>query len=143
MNVLEIISRYEEILKQKGIPKSKFYAKCGISSSAVSQWRKGKTKPSVDTLNKIASELGISYNYLVTGEKSPLIAMDHIDIDTVAAAIVKASGLIEKEQKANEQPISSSEKEVIELFRKLPDSKKETALEVIKAIALASGAIEK
>ena len=139
MDVLAIINRYESILAERNIKKGDFYKACGISGAAVSQWRTGKTKPSYDTLEKIASELGVSYNYLTTGEKNPFYAGDSIDINKVTTALIKASEYWER--KRIEDMLGSDEKEVLDIFRELPDDKKETALEVMRAMALASKAL--
>lgn len=136
MDILSIITRIEEKLKENGIPKMAFYKRCGVSASAVSQWRKGKTKPSNETLHKMASELGVSYGYLTAGEKNPFYAGDNVDINKVATALIKASEYWER--KRSEDMLGSDEKEVLDIFRELPDDKKETALEVMRAMALAS-----
>lgn len=67
MDALAFISRYEAILKARKIPKMQFYKDCSISDAAVSQWRKGKTKPAMTTINRISDYLGISVSYLLGG----------------------------------------------------------------------------
>lgn len=74
MDTLAFISRYEAILKEKKIAKGVFYKNCGITDSAVSQWRKGRTNPSMTNINRIADYLSVSAEYLLTGteqEKKP------------------------------------------------------------------------
>ena len=142
MDILGIITRIEGKLKERGIPKMEFYKRCGVSASAVSQWRKGKTNPSNETLQKIASELGVSYGYLTTGEKNPFFVGDSdIDMHKVTRAMIIATEYIEEEQKKKADPLSNEEQEVVDIFRELPDDKKETALEVMRAMALASKAL--
>lgn len=68
MDTLAFIARYEEMLRDKRIPKMQFYRECGVSDAAVSQWRKGKTNPSMTTVNAIAKYLGTSSEYLITGQ---------------------------------------------------------------------------
>ena len=139
MDILGIITRIEGKLKERGIPKMEFYKRCGVSASAVSQWRKGKTKPSNETLQKIASELGVSYGYLVTGERSPFFVGDSdIDMHKVTRAMIKATEYLEEEQKKKVAQLSNEEQEVVDIFRDLPADKRETALELMRAMALAS-----
>ena len=69
MDTLAFIARYEEMLRNRRIPKMQFYRECGVSDAAVSQWRKGKTNPSMTTINAIAQYLGTSSEYLLTGQK--------------------------------------------------------------------------
>jgi len=68
LDTLAFISRYEAILKDRKIPKMQFYRDCDITDAAVSQWRKGKTKPAMTTISKIAEYLGVTAEYLLTGE---------------------------------------------------------------------------
>jgi len=73
---LAFISRYEAILREKKIAKGTFYEACGISDAAVSQWRKGKTAPSMKSIGRIAGFLGVTTEYLLTGietEKAPAL----------------------------------------------------------------------
>lgn len=67
MDNLAFISRYEAILRDKNIAKGIFYGACGISDAAVSQWRKGKTAPSMKSIGRIAEFLDVSPEYLLTG----------------------------------------------------------------------------
>lgn len=68
LDTLAFIHNYEKILRSRKIPKMVFYKECGISDAAVSQWRKGKTKPALSTVDKIAEYLGVSPDELLTGE---------------------------------------------------------------------------
>lgn len=70
MDTLAFISKYEEILKERRIPKMQFYKSCGISDAAVSQWRKGKTNPAMTTINKISVYLGVPIAYLLGDSKT-------------------------------------------------------------------------
>lgn len=68
---LAFIARYEALLRERKMLKGTFYQACGITDAAVSQWRKGKTSPSMKTIGRIAEFLGVSLDYLLTdlGEK--------------------------------------------------------------------------
>jgi len=73
---LAFISRYEAILREKQLPKRALYEACGITDAAVSQWRKGKTAPSMKSISRIADFLGVTSEYLLTGvetEKAPAL----------------------------------------------------------------------
>ena len=76
MDNLAFISRYEAILREKQISKGALYTACGISDAAVSQWRKGKTAPSMKSIGRIADFLGVTPEYLLTGvetQKAPAL----------------------------------------------------------------------
>jgi len=55
------------MLREQKIPKGTFYQACGVTDAAVSQWRKGKTAPSMKTIGRMAEFLGVSSEYLLTG----------------------------------------------------------------------------
>ena len=48
-------------LASRGMPKSEFYEKSGVSSATLSQWRTGKYDPTPDKLAKVEMCLGISF----------------------------------------------------------------------------------
>ena len=144
MNNLDIIARIDKRLKEAGTPKMEFYKRCGISAAAVSQWRTGKTKPTFEALQRMANELDVSFEYLVAGEsdrepkaKTP----NNQELKNIAEALSKAAKALEANGVASEPALTLQESELLDLLRQLPDDKKETALEVIRAMALASKAL--
>lgn len=64
-DVLSMLNRIDEIRIQKKISKGDLYTKSGITASAISQWRSGKTKPSLESVTKIAEILGVSIDELL------------------------------------------------------------------------------
>ena len=69
------ISSYEifaELLKKKGIKTSDVAAATGISNMTFSDWKKGKSTPKVDKLQKIADFFGVTLEYLTTGKETLL-----------------------------------------------------------------------
>ena len=67
MDVAGFMERYEKILKERNIPKKDFYAACGFTDAAASQWRHRKNAPSMKTIERIAEYLNVSTEYLLTG----------------------------------------------------------------------------
>lgn len=63
-NVLALLDKIDEIRIQKQIKKGELYAKAGLTASAVSQWRSGKTKPSSESIAKIADILEVPVSSL-------------------------------------------------------------------------------
>lgn len=94
MDSLALIARYEVILREKRIPKMTMYKACGISDAAVSQWRKGKTIPSMKSIERIAAYLDVTPEYLLTGEGIKDIAAhtgkDRRDIARELEGIIEA-----------------------------------------------------
>lgn len=72
-----VTNRINALLAEKGIAKQDFYEGCGISSASYSLWNTGKTFPKRKSLEKVASFLNTSVDYLLTGlgekEKKPTI----------------------------------------------------------------------
>lgn len=73
MDTLAIIKRIEIRLSEIGMSKADFYSRSGVSSASFSQWKTGVYKPSDKKLQQAAECIGVSYDYLVTGndEKAP------------------------------------------------------------------------
>lgn len=61
---------YERIIKEKGYNSAAVSRATGISQTTFSEWKKGKPEPKADKLKKIADFLGVSLEYLMTGESS-------------------------------------------------------------------------
>lgn len=68
MDWAEVINRINALLKAKGIAKMQFFKDCGITGSAMSQWKSGLTQPRHATLTRIADYLGVTVSYLLNGD---------------------------------------------------------------------------
>lgn len=64
----QIVARIKYLAAVRGVPMETLYADCKISSSAVSQWKSGTTKPSFNSVQKIATYLGTTSEYLLFGD---------------------------------------------------------------------------
>jgi len=92
-----------------GIPVKELAAKSGINKGTIDHWLSAKNKiPTVDKGVKIAQVLGVSVEYLVTGEDSP-------------KTIQKSSNL---------------SRHIAQLSEKLDDKKKAFILDFIKWLSL-------
>ena len=81
------VSSYEifaELLKKKGIKTSDVAAATGISNMTFSDWKKGKSTPKVDKLQKIADFFGVTLEYLTTGKETK--PQYYLDDETAAIA---------------------------------------------------------
>ncbi|MBR5281064.1 MAG: helix-turn-helix transcriptional regulator [Clostridia bacterium] len=61
-------SVFEKLLLEKGLSVYRVAQNTGISTVTFTNWKKGKYTPKVDKLQKIADCLGVSLDYLMTGE---------------------------------------------------------------------------
>ena len=63
--------RVDEEIEYKGINRASLARKCNFSVTNIGQGIKSGSTPSADTAVKIASVLGVTVEYLVTGSNSP------------------------------------------------------------------------
>lgn len=93
MSSLEIAERIEAELKRKGIKKSDFYEKCGVSRASFSQWRHDLHYPTKETLDRINDFLGLTFSVTETGgQKEP----PQPEAETVSAERQELYELIDK-----------------------------------------------
>lgn len=77
---------FAQLLEQKGLKAADVCRATGIKSPVFSEWKKGKSKPNTEKMLKIANFLGVTVEYLMTGNAEPekkdstLTARDERDI---------------------------------------------------------------
>lgn len=62
--------RFERLLADKKLQKKEIAEKIGVSQNGISTWKATGTIPRADIAIKIAKELDVSVEYLITGELS-------------------------------------------------------------------------
>lgn len=65
---METINRIFELINSKGMSVNSFAVDCKINTMLFSHWKKGRQKPSIDALIKIADYFNVSIDYLVGRE---------------------------------------------------------------------------
>lgn len=60
---------YLELKKKKGVTDADVSKATHIAASTFSDWKKGRSKPKQEKLQKIADYFGVSVEYLTTGKK--------------------------------------------------------------------------
>ena len=77
---------FEQLLQKNGVTSYKVAKEAGVTQTALSNWKSGRSTPSSKTLQKVADYFGVTVDYLMTGraeakEKAPeLTARDERDI---------------------------------------------------------------
>lgn len=61
---------FQELLNKRGLKPFDVSKATGISSSTLTDWKKGRSVPKQDKMQKIADFFGVSVDYLMTGEES-------------------------------------------------------------------------
>ncbi len=108
MDIFYFLSQIDKLCREHKITKAEFYEKADITASAVSQWRKGKTVPAKSTVQRIADIFSVEVSVLTGEQKIPAPTQ-------------------------GEDGIDEAEKNLIDLFRLLPDDLKEDLLVQIEA----------
>lgn len=69
---MDTMHRILDLIWRNGLSEIEFCQKAGINRSAVTDWKKGKTKSYMKHIPKIAEVLGVSVDYLLEPEKNPM-----------------------------------------------------------------------
>lgn len=59
---------FEKLLMERGVTAYKVAKATGISTGSMTDWKKGRSAPKVDQLQKIADYFGVSVDYLLGNE---------------------------------------------------------------------------
>lgn len=60
---------FEQLLQRYGVTSYKVAKETGVTQTALSNWKSGRSTPSTPTLQKIADYFGVTIDYLMTGEE--------------------------------------------------------------------------
>lgn len=66
---------FERIISEKGLRPYDVCKATSISSATMSDWKKGRSTPKLDKLQKIADFLEVSLECLTTGKSAPKVSM--------------------------------------------------------------------
>ena len=98
---------YKKLLDMNGVKSADVARATGISNMTFSDWKKGKSTPKMDKIEKIAKYFGVTTDYMM-GKKSEIpsasMADDHLEL------IKLYSSLSEADQKAIMQIMRSMNK---------------------------------
>ena len=73
--------RFQELLKEKGCNTAAVARETGIHPSTFTDWKKGKSKPKTDKLQRIADFFGVQIGYL-TGDTEYKTRDEELEADT-------------------------------------------------------------
>ncbi len=80
-------ANFEKILKQRNLSSYKVAKEAGVTQTALSNWKNGKSTPSTTTLQKIADYLGVTVDYLMNGEETDNKVLNEKDERDIKQAI--------------------------------------------------------
>lgn len=61
---------FEQLLQQNGVTSYKVAKEAGVTQTALSNWKSGRSTPTTKTLQKIADYFDVSIDYLMTGKEN-------------------------------------------------------------------------
>lgn len=106
--MIKFSERLDEALKKRDVSPAELARRIGVNEGAISNYRRGRYSPKQNRVEEIATALGVSIAWLM-GADVPMY----------------------KEKSSPE--LSEEEKELLELFRSLPEDKQKMVLEMLKA----------
>ena len=106
---------FAKLLEEKGLKAADVTRATGIKSPVFSEWKKGKSRPNTEKMIKIANFLGVSIEYLLTGNESKsntnnLTNRDTKQIEAILSdteALLKQDGLMFDGNPATPEAIDS------------------------------------
>jgi len=87
--------RIERFLQQRGIKKETFFKEIGINKNVFHYWKRG-VMPAADKALYIARFLGVSVEFLLTGEDSSGFRLDEYETEFIARSRIYAKTEEEK-----------------------------------------------
>lgn len=112
---------YQRLLDEKGLKNADVARATGISNMTLSDWKRGKTVPKSDKMQKIAEYLNVSVDYLMTGKEVEFI----VETAKKDVLLTKMSSKIkEYALKLAEMPKEKQE-QIMSLIDMLADKKEE------------------
>ncbi len=106
---------FEQLLQKYKMTAYKVAKEAGVTQTALSNWKTGKSTPTTKTLQKLADYFGVTIDYLMTGkeeeEKEPqLKPKDKKDIEEILASteeLLKQDGLMFDGDPASPEAVES------------------------------------
>ena len=66
-----MIERILSLMKNKGVTAQELTKSAGLNNSAITEWKKGKAKPSTEAIIKIADYFNVSTDYVLGLSNNP------------------------------------------------------------------------
>ena len=124
---------FEHLLQKYGVTSYKVAKEAGVTQTALSNWKSGRSTPTIKTLQKIADYFGVTVDYLMTGKEEvpsepQLTSKDKRDIEKDLESIM------EKLNNQEEGPASFGGQDIPEDDRELFAAQLEAMLVRLKKI---------
>lgn len=77
---------FEQLLQKYNVTPYKVAKEAGVTQTALSNWKSGKSTPTTKTLQKIADYFNVTIDYLMTGEEKEDFSGYYLNEETAVAA---------------------------------------------------------
>lgn len=64
------VERIQRLIQESGLTAKYVFTKLELSTNSLSEWKKGKAKPSLDAIIKLATFFNVTTDYLLIGKTS-------------------------------------------------------------------------
>ena len=105
--------RIKELRIEKNLTQKEIAVKLGLTAHNIGDWERGKAEPSAFWLTKLADFFGCSVDYLIGREDD--------------------FGVISNTN-SEEEDLTELERELVDLFRELPEIRQETVLDSLRGM---------
>ena len=85
---------FKQLLQKYGVTSYEVAKKAGVTQTALSNWKAGRSTPKAETLQKIADYFNVTVDYLLTGkeaeinDESDMKPIDDLDIAKKIEAVI-------------------------------------------------------
>ncbi len=85
---------FKQLLQKYGVTSYEVAKKAGVTQTALSNWKAGRSTPKAETLQKIADYFNVTVDYLLTGketeinDESDMKPIDDLDIAKKLEAVI-------------------------------------------------------
>lgn len=133
---MSVINRIMALLEERQISARKLTMDLKLANSCVSEWKKGKAKPSIDAIVKIANYFGVTTDYLLIGGEMPQKAesvrreegTDKADNPAFQDSDRDAGEDMAEPEEAEELTLSREDKKLLRYYHRLDEEDREYIL---------------
>lgn len=123
---------FASLLTQRGIKAVDVSRQTGIATSTLSEWKKGKTEPKIDKMQKLADYFNVSLDYMTGKTDDSFVKMGNYLFNGATGTMIPF-----KDDKLD-YVIKTQDPDVEELvqnFNRLPEDLRQNFLNLVKATA--------
>ena len=123
--------KLKEIRTAKNLSQKEVASKINLTAHNIGDWERGKCEPSIYYLSLLADQFGCSVDYLLGRE------------DDFGNITIMSSPSSDSLASSSNASLTPEERELLELYKKLPGTRKKTVLDTIRFMSDSSETSDK